>query len=98
MPSRDFIDSAGERWLVWETRPTTRVRLDPAFETGWLTFESGHRLRRLAPTPPDWAALDQSELERLCDRATPVARRRTPPSAMDATLDTPPTRRDELRS
>lgn len=79
MASREFIDSTGEEWLVWDTRPTTRVRLNPTFETGWLTFESERQLRRLAPTPPGWESLPASGLERLCQAATPVARRRTGP-------------------
>ena len=94
MASREFIDSAGESWLVWDTRPTTRARLSPAFETGWLTFESGSRLRRLAPTPQGWESLADAELERLCRSAMPAERRRTPPGAMDAP---PPERRDEQR-
>jgi hypothetical protein len=93
MASREFTDSAGERWLVWDTRPTTRARLNPAFEAGWLTFESGRQLRRLAPTPDDWASLADPELERLCRAATTVERRRTPPGAMDTQRE----RRDETR-
>jgi hypothetical protein len=93
MASREFIDSAGEHWLVWDTRPTTRAWLDPSFETGWLTFGCGSQLRRLAPTPDGWETLPDRELERLCRSATPVERRRTPPRA----IDTPPERRDEPR-
>jgi hypothetical protein len=97
MASRDFIDSAGEHWLVWDTRPTTRVRLNPAFETGWLTFESGPQLRRLAPTPAGWDALADDELERLCRTATPFERRRTPPGATDTVGEQPVGRRIEQR-
>ena len=100
MASREFIDSAGEQWQVWDTRPTTRARLNPAFEAGWLTFECGRQLRRLAPTPPGWEMLPDFELERLCRTATPVERRRTGPSI--TRIDTPPAeqraeQRDEPR-
>lgn len=95
MASREFVDSAGERWLVWDTRPTTRVRLNPAFEAGWLTFEAGRQLRRLAPTPHGWESLGDPELERLCRSATPVERRRTGPSV--TRIDVPAERRDEPR-
>jgi hypothetical protein len=89
MASRELIDSTGAVWLVWETRPTTRVRLDPAFEAGWLTFQCGLQLRRLAPAPAGWDALTDAELERLCRSATPVERRRTPPRATDASPGRP---------
>jgi hypothetical protein len=87
------MDSAGERWLVWDTRPTTRARLSPAFEAGWLTFEGGGQLRRLAPTPDGWVSLPDFELERLCRTAAPVERRRTTPGAIHA----PRERHDERR-
>ena len=93
MASREFTDSAGAHWLVWDTRPTTRARLNPAFEAGWLTFESGGQLRRLAPTPQAWESLADPELERLCRAASPVERRRTPPGALDTLRE----RLDETR-
>ena len=96
MASREFIDSAGERWLVWDTRPTTRARLNPAFEAGWLTFECGPQLRRLAPSPNGWESLSPEDLERLCQRATPVEHRRTGPRV--TRIDMPPERRDEPRA
>ena len=80
MASREFIDSAGERWLVWDTRPTTRAKLKPTFEGGWLTFESGSRLRRLAPVPHGWESLPDFELERFCQSAVQVDRRRSGPN------------------
>lgn len=95
MASREFVDSTGEHWLVWDTRPTTRARLSPDYETGWLTFECGRQLRRLAPTPPGWESLADRELERLCRSATPVARRRSGPSV--TRVDAPP-RGDEPRA
>lgn len=88
MASREFMDAAGERWLVWDTRPTTRVRLNPAFETGWLTFECGKQLRRLAPMPQGWESLPDHELERLCRSATPFDRRHAGPRVTQ--VDAPP--------
>ena len=96
MASREFIDSDGQHWLVWDTRPTTRARLNPAFETGWLTFESGRQLRRLAPAPSAWESLAEPELERLCRSAVTVERRRTGPSL--GRTEVMPEQRDEPRA
>jgi hypothetical protein len=90
MATREFVDSVGERWLVWDTRPTTAARLTPQFQTGWLTFESRRQLRRLAPAPHEWHDLADHHLERLCREATPVTRRRAAPDA--TRIDTPPAR------
>lgn len=88
MPVRDFIDAAGVRWQVWETRPTTGATALPGYETGWLTFEAGAQLRRLAPIPARWEQLPERELERLCHRAVDGRRwRRASPGALD---DSPP--------
>lgn len=95
MASREFIDSAGALWLVWDTRPTTRASLRPEFEAGWLTFECGHELRRLAPAPVGWETLTEGELERHCRSAKPVERRHTGPSV--TRIHMPPERRDEPR-
>lgn len=38
-------------------------------ELGWLSFASDGQKRRLAPIPPNWQALDDAELERLCGMA-----------------------------
>lgn len=76
MATREFVDSAGERWLVWDTRPTTAARLTPEFQAGWLTFEARGQLRRLAPTPSGWDDLADDGLARLCRAAAVVSRRR----------------------
>jgi hypothetical protein len=44
----------------------------PGLQLGWLVFESGAERRRLAPIPPAWEARAEDDLERLCERATPV--------------------------
>ena len=46
----------------------------PAMQLGWLVFESADERRRLAPIPPAWEARPESDLERLCARAVPVAK------------------------
>ena len=43
-------------------------------QLGWLVFDSGSERRRLAPIPPAWEARPACDLERLCERAVPVAR------------------------
>jgi hypothetical protein len=46
----------------------------PGMPGGWLVFESDGERRRLTPIPPAWEARPESDLERLCARATPVAK------------------------
>jgi hypothetical protein len=77
--SRQFVDSVGLRWTVFEIVPEAAlarfISLLPHAErrTGWLLFESedGDR-RRLAPYPADWRTMAHFELERWCMRAMPV--------------------------
>ncbi|HEV7587749.1 MAG TPA: hypothetical protein VGO40_06430 [Longimicrobium sp.] len=51
-----------------------RVAAAPGLHLGWLVFESGAERRRLAPIPLAWEARPECELERLCERAVPVAK------------------------
>jgi hypothetical protein len=80
MPLREFTDSRGHAWRVWETRPTTdNVR--PQLAGGWLTFEreSVEResvRRRVAPIPESWAEMPDDELRLLCVNARPERPRR----------------------
>ena len=46
----------------------------PGMQLGWLVFDSGAERRRLAPIPPAWEARPACDLERLCERAVPVAK------------------------
>ena len=39
-------------------------------DDGWLVFMADTERRRLAPIPPDWAALDDAHLLRLLDEAS----------------------------
>ena len=52
------------------------LRVTPEYALGWLAFQSDHERRRLAPVPDGWEGLDEPELERLCQAATPVGRPR----------------------
>ena len=76
---REFIDSRGIAWTVYEVERQGRAALqrDPlpeAFRVGWIVFEAegGRRKRRLAPVPVDWRQRSDAELERLCREAARV--------------------------
>ena len=46
----------------------------PGMHAGWLVFERDGERRRLAPIPPAWEARPECDLERLCERAVPIAK------------------------
>jgi len=75
MALREFRDRTGVAWRVWETTPqrihmvSAAGNLLGAFQHGWLTFTAGDVVKRLAPVPPNWSALPDEELERLCQQA-----------------------------
>lgn len=84
MASREFTDSKGVVWRVWDVRPT---HLHPAtrgedymenFADGWLAFDSEFGKRRLpAPYPVRWHEYDLRALEALLRAASAVVPRRT---------------------
>lgn len=78
MASRDFIDSKGREWRVWSTTPVWSAAMAPEAADGWLTFESGDTLRRLAPIPRGWAECAVERLELMCRAAEDVVRRTGP--------------------
>lgn len=90
MATREFTDSTGIEWRVWDVTPAhlhpiTRAEeyMEP-WAGGWLAFESRHERRRLpAPYPSRWVEYDLPNLEGLCRAATSVTVRRvtTPTSA-----------------
>lgn len=89
MASREFTDSQGTVWRVWDVTPThlhpvTRggEYMEP-WAGGWLTFESAGEKRRLvAPYPSRWHEYGLAELELMLKAAEPVgARRLTTPAA-----------------
>lgn len=83
MASREFTDSDGVVWRVWDVtpahlHPATRAEefMEP-YVGGWLAFESPFEKRRLAaPYPARWADYDLAQLQMLCRAAMPVGRRR----------------------
>lgn len=82
MAVREFTDSTGVEWRVWDVSPQ---HMHPAtrtedfmgnFQDGWLVFDSESGKRRMeAPYPSDWHSLSLTALEELCRRATLVPRR-----------------------
>ena len=81
---REFTDSRGVDWRVWEVTP---AHMHPVtrgedylekLQDGWLAFESSTEKRRLeVPYPGDWQAAPLSELEELCRRASPAPKRKS---------------------
>jgi hypothetical protein len=71
----EFTDRQGRSWRVWHTVPQFGLLAHraPEWANGWLTFESGHEKRRLAPVPPGWDRLPPARLELLCRLAQPAA-------------------------
>ena len=74
MAVREFVDSSGVKWRVWNTRPSRGEMLSGEYEHGWLTFESAQSLRRCTPIPLDWETASSEELEHMC-RTAPETRR-----------------------
>ena len=77
MPLREFADSAGRRWRVWDIRPEqmhAATRAEDHLQNvinGWLAFESAAdgEKRRLAPIPAKWESATEQELEGMLERA-----------------------------
>ena len=103
MPLREFRDSSGIEWKVWDTTPD-RMQASPASDRGlgdlrggWITFSSILGRRRLAPVPAGWETLATVELERLCDQAVPTRRQSgevdTPTGDLEAVNPALPRRR-----
>lgn len=72
---RDFTDSRGLTWTVYEL-PGSHIEFDDRVveeSPAHLTFELGtgaaRVLRRIADYPDDWRDLDEESLEALCDSA-----------------------------
>jgi len=76
MPTREFTDSRGVVWRVWDVTPMHMHPITKAEEFmepwagGWLAFESANEKRRLvAPYPPSWHTYELAKLEMLCKAA-----------------------------
>jgi len=85
MAVREFVDSNGVKWRVWNTRPSRGEMLSGEFEHGWLTFESPTSLRRCTPIPAGWERASAERLEQLCRGATET--RRSSPSSGRPVVD-----------
>jgi hypothetical protein len=75
---RQFVDSQGRAWRVWQVtpllvRPQTRVEdyLAACYRDGWIVFETtdGVEKRRLCPPPYEWEGRDDRDLDALRQRA-----------------------------
>jgi hypothetical protein len=66
MAVREFVDSQGVTWRVWNTRPSRGEMLSGEYEHGWLTFESATSVRRCTPIPAGWETASPQLLESLC--------------------------------
>jgi len=84
MSVREFTDSSGVAWRVWEVRPealSPRTKeedyLAQMYITGWLVFEtmSGDAKRRLYPVPLYWSELQNEQLESLLQQAAVLPQR-----------------------
>ena len=87
MAYREFVDNQGTMWRVWDTHPVaanTLRTVSPTFAGGWLTFESTHERRRLAPIPPDWDVASRELMAHWCARALRVRDAGRETHAMDA--------------
>jgi hypothetical protein len=66
MAVREFVDSRGVKWRVWNTRPSRGEMLSGEYGHGWLTFESDTSVRRCTPIPRGWETASAHLLESLC--------------------------------
>lgn len=87
MALREFTDSTGRRWRVWDIRPEqmhAATRAEDHLQNvinGWLAFEpaAGGEKRRLAPIPARWDSATVPELEAMLERAEPARNEGAPP-------------------
>lgn len=80
MALRNFTDSLGGTWRVWNVIPQYAVdrdeeKMTPGLQGGWLCFENGEEKRRLSPIPEDWENAGSDALEAYCRQASPVQAR-----------------------
>ena len=94
MPIREFIDSSGAEWRVWETKPRDDSVFDGRMKRGWLTFECGSLRKRLAPIPRGWEHAPPGRLDLMCRAADPVRRSGSTCLPLDPDpVEQPPTER-----
>lgn len=100
MAFREFTDSEGMAWTVWDVRPgSTQILLAAAdypseyYQTGWLSFQTrwGTDHRVLAPIPPGWETSPDARLLEFLARSTPTRRGR-PTVSQELRVSTQPER------
>ena len=92
MPLREFTDSTGRRWRVWDIRPEqmhAATRAEDHLQNvinGWLAFEpaTGGEKRRLAPIPARWESATEAELDSMLEKAEPARPEPGAPPRRDA--------------
>jgi hypothetical protein len=77
MAYREFTDSEGIQWRVWDTYPSSVSNVRSIYAAGWLGFESATERRRLHPVPAGWDSAPEDALCAWLAAATPVAPRQT---------------------
>jgi hypothetical protein len=80
MALRNFTDSQGQVWRVWNVVPQYASSRDedtmtPGLQGGWLCFENGGEKRRLSPIPEEWENAAADALEGWCRAASAVTQR-----------------------
>lgn len=94
MALREFTDSHGIDWRVWDVTPaaisprTAAEDFMADLQDGWLCFESAGRRCRLVLYPSDWASASDAQLEELLHRAE-ESPKRAPGEPVRTPTDTP---------
>jgi len=80
---RRFVDPPEDDPPVIERRKHRefRMKIGKEWVNGWLAFETSDEKRRLANFPGNWDSLEEQELTRLCEQASPVETTSPPRSA-----------------
>ena len=76
---KNFRDSAGTEWTVFEVRRAVSSKgdwsyLPSGFSDGWLCFECATAKRRLVRYPERWREFGEAQLVELLGQAQPAPR------------------------
>ena len=82
MALRNFTDSQGQTWRVWNVIPQyasshDEEQMTPGREGGWLCFENSGEKRRLSPIPGGWENAGDQAMEQYLRQAAAVQQRVT---------------------
>ena len=83
MGLREFEDTEGRSWRVWDTLPEKTTGLVDDYRSGWLTFDDGTERLRLAPVPEGWTTLPAERVFRV------IAVGRQPSQSWHAGIEVP---------